>query len=194
MLTPPLGEAVPRRGNRLGRAVGRAALALGGWRFEGAVPNVPRAVIIVAPHTSNWDFVVGIAARLAIGFDVRFIGKDSLFRPPFGPLLRWLGGLPVDRAAPEGLAEEVARRMREADGFFLALSPEGTRHKVDRWKTGFHRIARGAGAPIWPVAFDHRRKVVVFMPPFAPTPDVGADVRALRALFSPEMARYPDQF
>ena len=193
-MTPPLGEAVPSRGNRLSRAAGRATLALLGWRFEGHVPNVPRAVVIVAPHTSNWDFVVGIAAMLALGLDARWIGKDTLFRPPFGPLLRWLGGTPVDRDAPEGVVEEVVRRLQRADRLFLALSPEGTRRKVERWKTGFHRIARHAGVPIWPVAFDYRRKAVVLMPPFMPTDDLEADVRSLRASFSGDMARHPDQF
>ncbi len=194
MAPPPLGENVPSRGNRLSRAVGRAVLALLGWRFEGEVPNLPRAIAIVAPHTSNWDFVVGLAAMLALGLDARWIGKDSLFRPPFGALLRWLGGTPVDRDAPEGAVEDVVRRLRQSDRLWVALSPEGTRRKVERWKTGFHRMARGAGAPIWPVAFDYARKAVVLMPPFEATDDLEADLRALRALLRPEMARHPEQF
>lgn len=193
-MAPPLGEAVPSRSNRLSRAAGRAVLALLGWRFEGAVPDIARCVLIVAPHTSNWDFVIGIAAMLGLGLDARWIGKDTLFRPPFGALLRWLGGTPVDRDAPEGVVEEVIRRLREADRLFVAISPEGTRRKVERWKTGFHRMARGAGVPIWPVALDYRRKAVVLMPPVTPTDDLEGDVRALRSLFSPEMARYPDHF
>ncbi len=174
--------------------MGRAALSLLGWRFEGVVPNASRCVLIVAPHTSNWDFVIGIAAMLALGLDARWIGKDSLFRPPLGTLLRWLGGTPVDRDAPEGVVDDAVRQLRQADRLFLTLSPEGTRRKVDRWKTGFHRMARGAGVPIWPVALDHGHKAVVLMPLFPPTDDLEGDVRALRALYSPHMARYPEQF
>ncbi len=193
-MTPPLGPAVPSRGNWLSRGVGRAFLAAIGWRFIGEVPNLPRVVLVVAPHTSNWDFPVGIAAMLALGLDARWIGKDTLFRPPLGPLLRFLGGIPVDRSAPEGVVADAARRLRTEDRLFLTLSPEGTRRKVERWKTGFHRMARQAGVPVWPVAFDYSRKAVVLFPVFTPTDDVEADVRALRSLFTPAMARYPGQF
>jgi 1-acyl-sn-glycerol-3-phosphate acyltransferase len=193
-VTPALGPAVPSRGNRASRAAGRAVLALLGWRFDGEVPNVPRVVLVVAPHTSNWDFLVGIAAMLALGLDARWIGKDTLFRPPLGPLLRWLGGTPVDRAAPEGVVEEAVRRLRASDRLFLTLSPEGTRRKVERWKTGFHRMARGADVPVWPVALDYSRKAVALLPLVTLTDDVEGDVRRIRALYSPAMARYPEHF
>ncbi len=165
-----------------------------GWRFLGEVPNVPRVVLVVAPHTSNWDFVVGIAAMLALGLDARWIGKDTLFRPPFGPLLRWLGGTPVDRTAPEGVVEDAVRKLRSADRLFLTLSPEGTRGKVERWKTGFHRMARQAEVPVWPVALDYSRKAVALLPLVTLTDDLPADVDRIRALYTPAMARYPDQF
>jgi 1-acyl-sn-glycerol-3-phosphate acyltransferase len=193
-VTPPLGPAAPSRGNRLSRAVGRAALALLGWRFEGEVPNVSRVILVVAPHTSNWDFVVGISAMLALGLDARWIAKDTLFRPPLGPLLRWLGGTPVDRGAPEGVVENAVRQLKAADRLFLTLSPEGTRRKVERWKTGFHRMARQAGVPVWPVALDYARKAVVLLPLYSVSDDLEGDVRALRSLFKPAMARHPDQF
>jgi 1-acyl-sn-glycerol-3-phosphate acyltransferase len=192
-VTPPLGPAVPSRGNRLSRALGRAALALLGWRFEGEVPNVSRVILVVAPHTSNWDFLVGISAMLALGLDARWIGKDTLFRPPLGPLLRWLGGAPVDRDAPEGVVENAVRQLGAADRLCLTLSPEGTRRRVERWKTGFHRMARRADVPVWPVALDYSRKAVVLLPLYTVSHDVEGDVRALRSLFTPAMARYPDQ-
>jgi 1-acyl-sn-glycerol-3-phosphate acyltransferase len=193
-VTPPLGPAAPSRGSFLSRAAGRAALAVLGWRIEGEVPNVPRVVLVVAPHTSNWDFVVGIATMLALGLDARWIGKDSLFRAPFGPLLRWLGGTPVDRDAPEGVVEGAVRRLETADRLFLTLSPEGTRRKVARWKTGFHRMARRAGVPVWPVALDYSRKAVELLPLFTVSDDLEGDLEALRSLFTPAMARNPDQF
>jgi 1-acyl-sn-glycerol-3-phosphate acyltransferase len=185
---------VPSRGNLLSRGLGRAALALLGWRLHGDVPDVSKVVLVVAPHTSNWDFVVGIAAMLALGLDARWIGKDTLFRPPFGAVLRWLGGTPVDRHAPEGVVEDAVRKLRSADRLFLTLSPEGTRRRVERWKTGFHRMARQADVPVWPVALDYSHKAVVLLPLVTLSDDLESDVRRLRSLYAPAMARHPDQF
>lgn len=193
-LSLPLGDEVPRSGGPLSQAAGRLALRLLGWRLGGAIPDVPKCVLAVAPHTSNWDFVVGMATRLALGLGVSWLGKHNLFRPPFGDLLRWLGGIPVDRGAAAGTVAQVVETIRERERVFVAVAPEGTRRKVARWKTGFHRIALEAGLPIVPVALDYRRRRVVFLPPVPPSPDVEADLAALRALFAPEMARWPERF
>jgi 1-acyl-sn-glycerol-3-phosphate acyltransferase len=192
--TPRLGENVPQRGNFLSRALGRAGLALLGWRFAGAAPNLRRMVLVVAPHTSNWDFLVGIFAMLALGLDARWLGKDTLFKTPWGFLLLWLGGIPVDRGAPDGVVPGAVDLIQRSDRLCLALSPEGTRRRVERWKTGFHRIARAARVPVWPVAFDYSRRIVDLMAPVDLTDDVEADVAALRARYSKEMARYPGNF
>jgi 1-acyl-sn-glycerol-3-phosphate acyltransferase len=189
-----VGPQVPRRGNRASRFLGRTVLRAMGWRVVGEFPNVPKLVAIVAPHTSNWDFVVGIVTVIALGLDFHFLGKDTLFKPPLGWFVRFMGGIPVDRKAAGGVVDSVVARMAAADRLFLALSPEGTRRKVERWKTGFHRIALGASAPIWPVGLDYAQKAVVLMPLFTPTDDAEADLRALQALFSPGMARYPEMF
>ena len=191
---PSVGPQVPRRGNPASRWLGALGLRAMGWRVVGEFPDVRKLVAIVAPHTSNWDFVVGILTVIALGLDFRFLGKDTLFRPPLGWFVRFMGGLPVDRKAAAGVVDDVVARMREADRLFLAIAPEGTRRKVERWKSGFHRIALGARAPIWPVAFDYSRKAVVLMPLFTPTEDAEADLRALQALYSPQMARYPEKF
>lgn len=151
-------------------------------------------VLIVAPHTSNWDFALGIAAMLALGLDGRWLGKDTLFKAPWAFLLRWLGGIPVDRNSPDGVVPAVVDLLRRSERLCLAVAPEGTRRKVERWKTGFHRIARGAGVPVWPVAFDHGRRVVQLMDAVELTDDLEGDVRALRSRFSKEMALYPEQF
>ena len=191
---PELGPEVPRRGGALLRAVGRSALALLGWRVLGRFPNVPKAVILVAPHTSNWDFVIAIATAFALGLRVHYLGKHSLFRFPLGAFLRATGGIPVDREAAEGVAVRAVERIRSEERLFLAIAPEGTRRRVEQWKSGYHRIATRAGVPILPVAFDYSRKSVVLLDLFAPTGDHARDEGALRALFKAEMARHPEAY
>jgi 1-acyl-sn-glycerol-3-phosphate acyltransferase len=177
----------------LTRGIGAAGLWLLGWRFEGEVPDRPKLVIVVAPHTSNWDFIVGVCAALALGFHFRFLGKDALFKPPLGWLMRWTGGIPVNRKRPEGVLEAAVDSFRRED-FLLAITPEGTRRRVDRWKTGFWRIAREASVPVWTVALDWSRRVVRLDEAFEATPDLDADLRVLYARFSAEMARQPEEY
>jgi 1-acyl-sn-glycerol-3-phosphate acyltransferase len=191
MPLPVIGEAAPKLGNRASRALGRAALALLGFRLEGEVPDIPKCVTIVAPHTSNWDFVVGLAGMLALGVDFRWLGKHTLFRFPFGRVLRWLGGIAVDRRAAEGVVREVAQHFRTRPQLYLAVTPEGTRKAVERWKSGFYRIALNAGVPILPVSFDHSRRVITLWPTLMPTGDYAADLSALAARFDSRMARRP---
>jgi 1-acyl-sn-glycerol-3-phosphate acyltransferase len=186
--------AYPRRGSRFSRAVARRLLGLVGWRIEGALPALPRFTLIVAPHTSNWDFVIGVLAMFATGLRASWLGKHSIFRFPLAPVLRWLGGEPVDRSAPQGVVEMAIDRFRTRPQWVLALSPEGTRRPVSQWKTGFHRIAAGAGVPIVPVCLDYRSRVVGIGAPAAPGRDETASVTALRALFRKEMARHPGRY
>lgn len=191
---PALGPAVPARGGRVLRIFGRAILAALGWHFEGEVPNVPRCVVIVAPHTSNWDFVIGLAGLLALDLRVTWLGKHQIFRGPFGLLWRRLGGVAVNRAAPDGVAEQAMTVLTPPHATFLAIAPEGTRRKVERWKSGFWRIARAAGVPILPVAFDFRKRAVVFGELYTPTTDYAADLAALQRRFSAEMGRNPGNY
>ena len=191
MKLPALGEAVPRRGSLLSRALGRSVLSLLRWRIEGVMPDIPKCVTIVAPHTSNWDFPVGLAAILALGIDVRWLGKNTIFRPPFRGLLQWLGGIPVDRQAPADVVERAVTAFRERDRLFLALAPEGTRKKVERWKSGFYRIAQGAGVPILLASLDYRTRVAELGPLFVPTGDYAADLEAMQSRFTGDMARHP---
>lgn len=150
------------RGSRLARALMRAC----GWRvdFDGALPSA-QGVVIVYPHTSNWDFVWGVLAKWAIGFPLHFWGKASLFRVPvFGAWLRWIGGVPVERDAPRGAVGAMAERLRAArrDGRFmwLALSPEGTRRYQPAWRSGFYRVALQAGVPLAVASFDYSSRTV----------------------------------
>lgn len=185
MPIPEPGSRIPRRGGALRAALGRAILRLTGWRIEGALPDQPKLVVLAAPHSSNWDFLLGIAVVFALRLDLRFIGKAELFRGPLGPLMRWLGGLPVDRHRPEGFVEQTVAMFAEREHLLLAVAPEGTRKRVQRWKSGFYRIAVGAGVPIVPGFFDNGRKTVGFGPALVPSGDAEADIQKLRAFYAP---------
>jgi len=132
----------------------RALLRLAGWKVVLVRPPGPKAVVIVYPHTSvvivyphtsNWDFIVGILARYAIAIPFRFVGKDTLFRWPFGGLFRRLGGIPVNRRQSTGFVGDLIEAFDKADSLYLAIAPEGTRRRIDHWKSGFYRVALAAG-------------------------------------------------
>ena len=152
-----------------------------GWNVEGEIPNARKLVLIVAPHTSNWDFVVAVAAKLALGIDVRWLGKDTLFRGPFGTLLRHIGGRPVDRHHSHNVVGGIVEEFARSDRMILGLAPEGTRKRVERWRTGFWHIAHGAAIPIVPVALDFGTKAIRILPPFHTTGDLDRDVAELQA-------------
>jgi 1-acyl-sn-glycerol-3-phosphate acyltransferase len=191
---PELGPNVQRAHGPLAAWLGRTAMGLSGWRFEGALPDVRKMVLIVAPHTSNWDFLVGLQAKLALRLGGTFIGKHTLFRFPLGVFMRRLGGVPVDRSAAAGFVAQVARVLKQADQMTVVLAPEGTRKRVPQWKSGFYRIAVEAGAPILPVGFDYPRRVVFFAPLFHPSGDYEQDLAALRRHFRPEMGKTPANY
>lgn len=159
LLAPP--HPVRFRGSRLARAL----LALAGWRvLEDGFP-ARQGVAIVYPHTSNWDFIVGVLAKWSIGIPVRFWGKDTLFDVPlFGRWLRWLGGMPIERHSPRGAVGAMVHTMREAvardELLWLALSPEGTRRRTEGWRSGFYQVALGAGVPLALVVLDYGQRQV----------------------------------
>jgi len=181
-LVPELPDCLPRRGNAFSKVVSRALLAAWGWRVEGEFPRVPKMVIIVAPHTSNWDFIVGILAVFAIGFHARYLGKHTLFNPWIGWLMRWFGGIPVNREAPQGLVAQAVEVIEREPAILLAVTPQGTR-KGTQWKSGFYRIAHDARVPIFPVAFDGPARRIRFLPAFTPSGDYDADLPKLMALY-----------
>lgn len=181
---PGLPPSLPRRGNFLTQALGRTLLAFAGWRVEGELPDRPKLVAIVAPHTSNWDFVVGILVVFALGLRVRFLGKHTLFRPPLGWLMRWLGGTPVVRDTPQGAVTGAADMIAREDRVLLGIAPEGTRTRGKPWRSGFYNIALAARVPILPAAFDYPAKALRLFPPFEPTGDYAADLARLQALYA----------
>lgn len=176
------------------RALGVAGLALLGWRVEGNLPDLPKFVLIVAPHTSNWDFVVGFAAYLALELSATWFGKHTLFRWPLGPIFRYFGGIPIVRTRSTNMVALYIAEFAKRDQMVLAIAPEGTRAPVTEWKTGFYHIAIGAGVPIVPVAFDFASRVIRIFPPVSPSGNVERDVADLRSRFVPSMARRPGNF
>lgn len=191
---PVLGPQVPRRGNALTAALAIGLMRLTGWRFAGDFPDRPKCVIIVAPHTSNWDFPIGVMAMYALGIGLTFLGKHTLFRFPLGVLMRFLGGVPVDRTSSQDVVGQTVAYTAQRSQALIVLSPEGTRRLVPRWKTGFYRIAEQAGLPILPIGFDFSTKTIVLHPLVTPTGNLEADLTTLRALFHQGMARYPAQY
>lgn len=171
--------------------IGRVGLRLSGWRVVGDLPPVPRVVAIVAPHTSNWDFVIGVLVMFALDLRVRWLGKDTLFETRLGPVLRWLGGRPVNRESHEGAVAEIASDLLREERFIIALAPEGTRRRVRQWRTGFYRIAEATGVPILPVWIDWRHRQVGIGKPMQPTGMLSRDITALQRLFGAEMGRFP---
>jgi len=180
---PVLGDAVPRRGNRLTRALGRSVLAAMGWRFDLAFPDSAKFVVLVAPHTSDWDFVIVVLTIAALGIRTSWMGKHALFRWPFGVVLRWLGGIPIDRRASHGVVETMVDWFGRREQLVLGIAPEGTRRQVGRWKTGFYHIAHGAGVPIVPCYIDYARKVIGSGATLHPCGDLAADLLTLRSVY-----------
>jgi 1-acyl-sn-glycerol-3-phosphate acyltransferase len=172
---------VPRRDSRTLRLLGRAVLRALGWHIEGELPDLPRFVAIVAPHTSNWDFVVGAAAMFALDLDLAFLGKDTLFRGPLGPLMRAMGGIPVDRAASHGVVASAIDAFRAREQLVLAIAPEGTRKPVARLKSGFLHIARGAGVPILLATIDGDARCVRLGPLVEPGDELEAELARIES-------------
>lgn len=181
-LLPP---AMPQFPDRAWRHAFRAWVKAIGWRLEGEFPDVPRLVLIVAPHSSWWDGIFGLLFKVALGADITFMAKRELFRWPLGPLLRSLGGVPIRRAAAGDVVAQMVERFHASERLWLGIEPEGTRKAVTKWKSGFWHIARQSGVPILPGYFDYPRKVIGLGPLFHPTEDKDSDMAALRAFYAP---------
>ncbi len=165
-----------------------------GWRFKGRFPDVQKLVVAVAPHTSNWDFPLGLAAALGMRIKFHWLGKHTLFRKPFTGLMKRLGGISVNRKAPIGVVEQVLKRFEESEWLYLVISPEGTRSRVERWKTGFLRIARLANVPVQLVCFDYARRLIEAGPLVEVTGDLEADMSRIREWYSTVTPRIPANF
>ena len=164
-----------------------------GWGVHGRYPDeIDKLIVIVGSHTSNWDFIVGVGIRTILKVDVKFLGKKELFRFPFKSLFLSLGGYPVDRSASHNTVDKVVEIFEGKKRFAIAMSPEGTRKKVDRLKSGFYHIAKKANIPIVMVGLDYGKKMVEFSDPFHTTDDQPGDFRKIVDFFKRMKGKYPD--
>lgn len=191
--TGEVGRRLPRRGNWVTRTLAILFMAAIGWRISGEMPNLNKFIIIGAPHTSNWDFVLVIATATALGVRISWMGKHSLFRGPFGPLFRWMGGIPIDRRATHGVVGENVQAFQKMENLILCITPEGTRQRVREWKSGFYQIAMQAGVPVQLAAFDYGQKVVDLGPVMEPTGDYESDLARIKAHYAPIRPHHPQQ-
>jgi 1-acyl-sn-glycerol-3-phosphate acyltransferase len=188
----------PARQHRPLQRVGQFLARLIGWRVAGELPEVPKFVAVVFPHTSNWDLPIGLICAHAIGllaeFPFGFMVKDSAMGwPVIGPLVRWWGGIAIDRSARYNAVDQMAEVFRQRESLMLAITPEGTRKKAPYLKSGFYYIALKAGVPLVPTFLDYRRRLGCLGPVMWPTGDVEADLQTLREFFADVVPLYPDK-
>ncbi len=166
---------------------------MGGWKIVGSLPdNINKYVIIVAHHTSNWDFAIGVAVKLILRLRARFFAKHSLFFWPAGVIMRALGGIAIERDKSINRVDQAVEEIKNSNNFVLIIAPEGTRSKVQRWKTGFYHIARGADIPVVPIAFDFRAKEVVIGAAMTMSGDMPEDFTNMHEFFLPYPGKHPE--
>ncbi|MBL4910929.1 MAG: 1-acyl-sn-glycerol-3-phosphate acyltransferase [Alteromonadaceae bacterium] len=183
MLIKKLAENVPQTNNKFSQWLGKTILQLLGWKIVGQFPQRAKFLVAVAPHTSNWDFVIAVAAMLAIQIKIRFLGKNALFFWPFKIWLNHIGGIPVERNSRHGVVEQMVALFNKNEQLVLAIAPEGTRRKTKQWKSGFLHIAHQAQIPVVPLSLDFTKKEI----------SVHAEV-FIQADIEQELVRFKDIF
>ena len=166
-------------------------LWINGWRTTGSLPKAPRLVLIAAPHTSNWDLPYMLFVAFVLRARIYWMGKDAIFRWPFGRLFRWLGGIPVDRSKANNVVTQSIAQFAKNDTLILTVPPAGTRKRVLNWKTGFYHIANGAGVPIAMGFLDYKKKVGGIGSVLQPTGDIEADMQIIRSFYQDISGKYP---
>ncbi|MDR7051365.1 1-acyl-sn-glycerol-3-phosphate acyltransferase [Duganella sp. 3397] len=180
--------ALPRLRQRLALRV----LNLFGWKVLFRPLPGPRGICVIYPHTSNWDFPIGLLGKWAMDQPFRFLAKDSLFKSPLGPWFRWLGGEPVQRGAPQGTIKAQAERMNAADYYWVGITPEGTRAYRPNWKSGFYHLAREAKVPLVLVFMDYPTKTLSLVDHVYLTGDQEADMATIRAVLEGHQGLHPE--
>ncbi len=175
------------------RIVARFLLRLNGWKLEGRFPRDGRCVAIAAPHTSNWDFYYGLLLVLASGVDTYWMGKASLFKFPFGGIMKWLGGIPIDRGKNNDMVAQAVEKFRIHENLSITIPPEGSRSAVQYWKSGFYFIAHKAQVPVLLGYIDYARKVAGFGPLFYPAGDIDCDMEKIRHFYRNIRGKHPEK-
>ena len=182
----------PARCNLAAHLMGRLVLWLAGWTTKGEVPASRNNLVIAAPHTSNWDFILLMAAAYSFHIRIHWLGKNTLFFFPLGYLLKFMGGIPVDRSKPNNLVQVLSARIEHGDGVNLVVPPSGTRRYTEYWKSGFYRIAEATQIPIVCGYLDYEKKEAGLGPAFLPT-ELKSDMDRIRAFYEPIAARFPER-
>ena len=177
----------------LARRASIGLLRLFGWQLEGQPPDRSKFVLIAAPHTSNWDLPVMLAIAFVYQIKVYWMGKHTVFRGPMGPVMKWLGGIPIDRRSPHNMVNQAAAQFGTVDDLILAVPPAGTRGWTRSWKTGFYYIAHEAQVPISLGFLDYGRKVGGFGPTLTTSGDIQADIVQIREFYDKVTAKHPDK-
>ncbi len=189
-----LGNLVPKRGNKIAPVIASALLKAAGWRTVGEIPNIPQAVVLALPHTSNIDGVYAIPSLFALDLKISIMGKHTLFKIPLlAQLMNWIGVVPIDRSNKGSVLQSSIDQFKTGEPLFLGLSPEGTREYTEKWKTGFYYLAVGAGVPILPVALDYKTKEIRFMSLVYPTGNIEADLPKIYAQYKGVLPRHPER-
>jgi len=172
--------------------IGRLWMWFSGWDVVGQVPAGGKFVLIGAPHTSGWDLPFGLAAVYLFRLKVSWMGKDALFRKPFGGIMRWLGGVAINRDSPHGVVDQVAGQLRDSRKLIILITPSGTRKKGDYWKSGFYRIAYAAQIPILCGYLDYSRKEACLGLSFVPTGAIKSDMERIREFYVGRQGKHPE--
>jgi 1-acyl-sn-glycerol-3-phosphate acyltransferase len=183
----------PHRANIFLCWLARLVLRLRGWKIVGPLPPYPKLVIIAYPHTSNWDGFYMVMTAWSQRIHLQWMGKHALFKPPFGWLIRQLGGVPIDRRAKHNVVEQAVQAFNQEEEMLLVVAPESTRKKVEGWKTGFYHIAMGAGVPFALAAMDYSTKQVRIHYVVQPTGDIEADLAKIQAYFAGAKGLHPEK-
>ncbi|MGB1262724.1 MAG: 1-acyl-sn-glycerol-3-phosphate acyltransferase [Cognaticolwellia sp.] len=189
--TPIVPACIPSRNYGILKKLAAKVLHWAGWTITGELPKQPKFIVAVAPHTSNWDFFIGIAVMFALNLKISFLGKASIFRWPIRSLLTAIGGIGVDRSHSHGVVGQIVQAFEQHEQFVLGLAPEGTRSKTLEWKSGFLHIAKQAKVPVVPASFDFVKKEVHFHPAVKVTGEIGHELAEFKQIFSEVCAKNP---
>lgn len=189
-----LGRLLPRRGGKLTPIIASYLLKIAGWRTVGHIPDIPQAVVLALPHTSNVDGIYAIPSLFALDLKISIMGKHTLFKVPvLAQLLNWIGVIPIDRDNKGSVLQANIDKFKTGEPLFLGLSPEGTREYTKKWKTGFYYLALGANVPILPVALDYKTKEIRFLSLIHPTGDIEADLPKICTQYYGVIPRHPER-